>query len=154
MRAVAVVYEVIYLSLNFLDGRPSLAKLSCLRPSQGKKVNTIERIAHRWKYLGDMLNFDDLGSKLTNIEADHRGHSEACCRAVFQHWIQGNGVTPCSWRTLIGLLDDLDEVVLSQDIREALHYWHGIIQFFSECYSGFLYMHLSCTFFVSELMKF
>ena len=114
--------ELIYLSLFLPDSRPNLAKLSCLRTSQGKKVNTIERIAHRWKYLGDMLNFDDLGSKLTNIEADHRGHSESCCRAVFQHWIQGNGVTPCSWRTLIGLLDDLDEVVLAQDIQEALHY--------------------------------
>ena len=103
----------------FLGATPSLAKLSVLRTAQGKKIKIIERVAPFWQRLGDQLDFDNSGSKLATIKADH-STSEACCRAMFQHWLSGNGLTPCSWRTLIDLLDDLDEVVLAQDIQSAL----------------------------------
>ena len=98
---------------------PSIGKLSLLRTAQGKKIKIIERIGPFWQRLGDQLDFDNNGSKLALIKADH-STSEACCRAMFQHWVSGNGLTPCSWRTLIDLLDDLDEVVLAQDIQRAL----------------------------------
>ena len=100
------------------DAKPSLGKLSLLRTAQGK-VKIIERVAPFWQRLGDQLEFDNNGSKLATIKTDH-STSEDCCRAMFQHWLSGNGLTPCSWRTLIGLLNDLDEVVLAQDIRSAL----------------------------------
>ena len=29
---------------------------------------------------------------------------ESCCRAMFQYWLQGNGVTPVSWDTLLKIL--------------------------------------------------
>ena len=90
-----------------------------LRTAQGKKIKIIERIAPFWQSIGDQLEFDNDSSKLATIKADH-STSEACCRAMFQHWLSGNGLTPCSWRTLISLLDDLDEVVLAQDIQSAL----------------------------------
>ena len=102
-----------------LDATPTLAKLSLLRATRGKKIKIIERVAPFWESLGDQLDFDESGSKLSLIKADH-STSEACCRAMFQHWLNGNGVTPCSWRTLIELLEDLDQEVLAQDIRHAL----------------------------------
>ena len=98
---------------------PTLAKLGLLRTAQGKKIKIIERVAPFWQSLGDQLDFDKSGSKLATIKADH-STSKACCRAMFQHWLSGNGLTPCSWRTLIDLLNDLDEVVLAQDIQSAL----------------------------------
>jgi hypothetical protein len=98
---------------------PSLGKLSLLRTAHGKKIKIIERVAPFWQSLGDQLDFDESGSKLKSIKADH-STSEACCRAMFQHWLSGNGVTPCSWRKLIELLNDLDQVVLAQDIQNAL----------------------------------
>ena len=101
------------------DAKPTLAKLSLLRTTQGKKIKIIERVAPFWQRLGDQLDFDENGSKLETINADHTT-SKACCRAMFRHWLSGNGVTPCSWRTLIDLLDDLDEVVLAQEIQSAL----------------------------------
>ena len=101
------------------DAVPTLAKLRQLRTAQGKKIKIIERVAPFWQRLGDQLDFDNTGSKLATIKADH-STSEACCRAMFQHWLSGNGLTPCSWRTLIDLLDDLDEVVLAQDIQSAV----------------------------------
>ena len=103
----------------YSDAIPTLAKLRLLRNALGKKIKIIERVAPFWQSLGDHLDFDDSGSKLATIKADH-STSEACCRAMFQRWVSGNGLTPCSWRTLVDLLDDLDEVVLAQDIRSAL----------------------------------
>ena len=90
-----------------------------LRTAGGKKINIIERVAPFWQVLGDQLDFDESGSKLALIKADYTT-SEACCRAMFQHWLNGNGVGPCSWRTLIGLLDDLDKEVLAQEIEAAV----------------------------------
>ena len=91
-----------------------------LRTAQGKKIKIIERVAPFWQRLGDQLEFDNTGSKLALIKAKYPANPEACCRAMFQHWLSGNGLTPCSWRTLIDLLDDLDEVVLAQEIQNAL----------------------------------
>jgi hypothetical protein len=103
-----------------LGATPSLAKLSLLRTFQGKKIKIIERVAPFWQRLGDQLDFDDSGSRLSLIKAEYPTNPVACCRAMFQHWLNGNGLTPCSWRTLVDLLDDLDEVVLAQDIQSAL----------------------------------
>ena len=101
------------------DATPTLAKLAVLRTANGKKIKIIERVAPFWQSLGDQLDFDESGSKLALIKADH-STSEACCRAMFQHWLNGNGITPYSWRTLIGLLDDLDEEVLAQEIEDVV----------------------------------
>ena len=110
---------MILLWLLSLDASPTLAKLAVLQTANGKKIKIIERVAPFWQSLGDQLDFDESGSKLALIKADH-SMIEACCRAMFQHWLNGNGVTPCSWRTLIGLLDDLDQEVLAQEIEDAV----------------------------------
>ena len=108
--------------LNFYnsDATPSLAKLAVLRTAEGKKIKIIERVAPFWQSLGDQLDFDKSGSKLALIKAEHPTNPEACCRAMFQHWLNGNGVRPCSWRKLVELIDDLDQEVLAQEIQTAL----------------------------------
>ena len=104
----------------YSDAKPTLAKLSLLRTSQGKKIKIIERVAPFWQRLGDQLDFDESGSRLALIQAEYPNNPMACCRAMFQHWLNGNGLTPCSWHTLIELLNDLDEVILAQEIQSAL----------------------------------
>ena len=39
---------------------------------------------------------------------------------MFQHWLDGNGVKPCSWHTLIELLEVCDQQTLAEEIQEAL----------------------------------
>ena len=101
------------------DAKPTLANLRLLRTAQGKKIKIIERVSPFWQTIGDQLDFDDRGSKLALIKAEYPTNPVACCRAMFQHWLSGNGLTPCSWRTFIDLLNDLDEAVLAQDIQSA-----------------------------------
>ena len=66
------------------------------------------------------MNFDDDGTWLDIIDMKHRSDPEACCEAMFQHWLKWNGVTPCSWCMLIELLDDLDQEVLAQEIETTV----------------------------------
>ena len=103
-----------------LDAKPTLAKLAMLQNVEGKKIKIIEEVAPFWESLGDQLDFDESGSKLSLIKAEHPINPVGCCRAMFQHWLNGNGVTPCSWGKLVKLLEDLDQEVLAQDIQHAL----------------------------------
>jgi hypothetical protein len=67
-----------------------------------------------------MMNFDDTGAEIEAIELKYRGDPKDCCRAMFQHWLNGNGVRPCSWGTLIELLEDCDQQALLEEIQSAL----------------------------------
>ena len=77
-------------------------------------------MAPYWKDLGALMDFDKNGTELANIHSKHCGDPEECCRAVFQHWMSGNGVRPCSWRKLIELIDDSGRAALAEDIQTAL----------------------------------
>ena len=66
------------------------------------------------------MDFDNTGTQLEIIKKQHSMDLEACCLAVFQHWVKGNGVKPCSWHKLIELIDDCGEEVLAKEIQSAL----------------------------------
>ena len=100
------------------DSTPTLGKLSLLKTAEGKKINIIAMVTPKWQRFGDQLEFDEDGTTLGMIESNH-SKAEACCRAMFQHWIKGNGVRPCSWRKLIELLEDCDFGILSEQVRSV-----------------------------------
>ena len=108
------------LFLHIIDATPTLAKLSVLRTAGGKKIQIIKRMAPTWRELGILLDFDESGTQLDIIEKVHPANPIACCQAMFQHWVKGNGVTPCSWNTLIELLDDCDQQALAKEIQDVL----------------------------------
>ena len=102
-----------------IDARPTLAKLSYWRTPTGK-IRIIKKIAPYWENLGVLLDFDPSGAQLAIIDKKYLRDPEACCRAMFQHWLEGNGVKPCSWNTLIELLEECDQEALAKEIQEAL----------------------------------
>ena len=77
-------------------------------------------MAPRWLDLVVLLDFDRTGAMLELIKKTHSADPKECCRAMFQHWLDGNGVRPCSWHKLIELLKDCDHEALAQDIQDAL----------------------------------
>ena len=79
-----------------------------------------EGLYHLWKLYGTLLEFDDEGAEVETIDKKHPRDCKACCQAMFQHWLSGNGRKPISWRTLIELLEDLDLNVLADEIQNAL----------------------------------
>ena len=104
----------------YIDARPSLAKLSVLRTAKGKKIQIIKRLAPNWRNVGILLDFDQSGTELDIIEKTHPTDLIACSQAMFQHWLKGNGLTPCSWRTLIEVLGDCDQQALAKEIQDAI----------------------------------
>ena len=104
---------------SFVDAKPNFAKLALLRTTDGKKIKIIESVAPIWQELCAQLNFDERGSQLSLIEKEHPGDLKGYCRTIFQHWLDGNGL-PCTWRTLVELLCDLDRKNLAKEIESAL----------------------------------
>ena len=102
-----------------VDDTPSLGKLSFLRTAQGKNVKVIQTVAPKWQNLGDMMEFDADGMKLDEISKKFCGDDEKCCRAVFQKWIKGDGIRPCSWRKLIELLENCKFEELASDLQSV-----------------------------------
>ena len=88
-------------------------------PIGGKKIQIIKTLAPDWNDLGILLDFDQDGTELDNIEKSHLT-DKARCKAMFQHWLKGNGVRPCSWRQLIQLLEYCDQETLAKEIQDAL----------------------------------
>jgi hypothetical protein len=90
-----------------------------LKTREGKKIKIIATVASRWQELGDQLEFDEFSAKLDAIKTKNNNDPEACCREMFQHWLKGNGVRPCSWRKLIELLEDCDFEVLAGQVNSV-----------------------------------
>ena len=91
-----------------------------MRNAEEKKVKIVETVAPKWQRLGDQLEFDERGSQLDLIKAKYPNDPVECCREMFKHWLNGNGVRPCSWRKLIQLLKDCDFEVLAEDVNSVL----------------------------------
>ena len=89
-----------------------------LQTPQGK-IKIISRVAPFWRELGFLMNFDKSGTEINTIDQKYRGDPKDCCRAMFQHWLNGNGVKPCSWHKLIELIDDCDQEALAKEIQSA-----------------------------------
>ena len=66
------------------------------------------------------MNFDPTGAEIESIELKYHGDPKECCRAMFQHWLNGKGVRPCSWGKLIELLKDCDQQALLEEIQSTL----------------------------------
>ena len=73
-----------------------------------------------WRDLGHLMDFDQRGKEVETIEQKYRGDPKDCCCALFQNWLDGMGVRPCSWGTLIELLNDLDQDALVEEIQSVL----------------------------------
>ena len=76
-------------------------------------------MADIWEDVCAQLNFDEDGTQLSIIDREHPKDLKGCCRAMFKHWLNGNGL-PCTWRTLVELLRDLDRKNLAKEIESAL----------------------------------
>ena len=115
------VMMVIIIIIPFgVDDCPTLKLLSLLKTAEGKKIKIIPTVASQWQSLGDQLDFDKSGKKLKEIEDKYPSDPKACCRSMFQHWIDGNGVHPRSWRKLIEVLDDCEFEELAAEVHAAV----------------------------------
>ena len=105
-----------------LDSHPTLANLLSLTTSDGvAKIRIINSLAPNWRCLAGYLDFDKDGTEIKTIEATHPNNPKACCQEVFQQWLQGRGIRPCTWAKLIELVrDDCEQATLANEIHKAV----------------------------------
>ena len=94
--------------------------MSALKTPTGHIVRIIKTLKPNWKIVGDLLEFDDTGTRLLDIEDNNRGNPETSCRDMFQLWLMGEGKQPSSWRALLEILRDGDMKSLATEIEAAL----------------------------------
>ena len=104
-----------------LSSAPRLAQLRVMRTPDGQKIEVVKTVASQWMDIGDLLDFDASGETLQRIQADEGQKGvESCCRSMFQYWLQGNGVKPVSWATLLEILADSHFIGLVAQVKTAL----------------------------------
>ena len=84
---------------------PRLAQLTLITTSGGQKIEIIKTVAPDWKNIGTLLDFDANGNTLSRLQANNND-VDSCCRYMFHYWLQGNGIQPATWATLVKILED------------------------------------------------
>ena len=84
------------------------------------RIRIISRLSPVWRVIGDLLEFDDCGAKLVDIEQNYPNDRDSCCRDILQLWLMGEGVRPCTWRKLIQIIEDSDQEMLVKEIKAVL----------------------------------
>ena len=101
-----------------LSSNPRMSQLESIW-TEKERINLIRSIAPWWLKIGRSLHLDK--SVLLDIRAHEASKGvEACCKSLFQRWLEGAGVQPASWRALLDALDRSHFYVLAQDIEKTL----------------------------------
>ena len=84
------------------------------------EIKIQQAIAADWRKLGTLLDFDGAGNYLNTIERDCKASAEDCYWRVMQHWLNGNGKGPATWRIFVKLLCQIGRSTIAEEIQSAL----------------------------------
>ena len=81
-------------------------------------VDVIRAVAPFWERFALHLEMD---KTMINIwKRDSTGQVEDTTRKLFDHWLDGNGREPITWKTLIQALHETDLPVIASDVEKIL----------------------------------
>ena len=92
--------------------------LECTR-FQGlrRTINIPQEIGRNYSQFGMFLLDDPNGTKVDNIECKHRGDPERINTEILREWDTGREKKPVTWKTLIGVLRDIELGTLASEIE-------------------------------------
>ena len=70
-------------------------------------MNIAEQIGINYFMFGMILLQDDNGAILKALEEEHHWNAEKINRAIFQKWLDGKGIGPVTWSTLVTALQKI-----------------------------------------------
>ena len=88
-------------------------------PGKIRHFNIAVGIGIKYLSFGTGLLNDENGDIVPVIVSEHRGNAEQINMDVLSRWVQGKGISDCTWRGLLGVLR-LHCPGLAQDIEETL----------------------------------
>ena len=72
-----------------------------------KKVNIAEQIGVNYFKFGIFLLEDSNGIIVKALEKEHLKNAEEINMAILQRWLEGKGVKPVTWSTLVSALQSI-----------------------------------------------
>ena len=101
------------------EDRPTLPQLTYFETQSGS-INITEQIGTSYRSLGPHL-LEDANGVVTKAIRDQYHHDAATINyAILQRWIQGKGIQPVQWSTLIKVLKKIELSVLAKKIEDNL----------------------------------
>jgi hypothetical protein len=86
---------------------------------QVRQFNLTEKIAHKWRTIGELLGLPY--SKLQILDHEYRYRFEECCRAVLKLWLDNPPPQyPATWQGLIDLLEGSELGEVAAELRIVL----------------------------------
>ena len=86
---------------------PETPTLMNLLSFSERGVNIVEQIGVNYLMFGMILLQDDNGAIVKALEKEHRGNAEDISIAIFQKWLNGKGMRPVTWSTLVTALQKI-----------------------------------------------
>ena len=98
--------------------RPELWQLQRFVGVSGRVVGVIEDISPDWEKLALALHFR--GVIIRAVRESEHFQVERACRDILHRWLDGQGLQPVTWNTLVECLEDIDHGSLAGDLRKEL----------------------------------
>ena len=102
------------------DDEPTLSQLLNF-PGKRGKINIPERIGTNYKTFGIFLLNDGNGAKVESI-AKEEGELIHISLKILSKWLQGEGMQPPTWSTIIEALKMSNLGALAKDIRAVIEF--------------------------------
>ena len=88
-------------------------------PGKNEHFSIPEQVGDEFYSVGIVLLKDKRGAIVSSIVVEHRGSAKLINLDILSHWVQGKGISDCTWRGLLGALR-VPCPGLAHDIEEAL----------------------------------
>ena len=95
-----------------VSGPPTLPQLLRLKIPQ--------RVGANYSTFGIFLLNDTVGSQVDCLEEECNKKADKIVRKILQEWLEGKGLEPVTWETLVKTLRDSDLSVLANEIQQKL----------------------------------
>ena len=101
-----------------IDDKPKI-RLFLDFPTKRGPIRIPDRIGNKYSDYGIFLLADDTGSRVDAIKSKHQLDYNSIIEEITREWLEGSGVKPVTWRTLVQVLKQIRLVTLAQEIEEA-----------------------------------
>ena len=89
-------------------------------PGKSGEVNIPEKMGTNYKTFGILLLQDDNGAKIDSIIAKEEGESIHISLKILSKWLEGEGMQPPMWSTIIEVLKKSNLGVLAEEISSVI----------------------------------
>ena len=91
-------------------------------PGKSGEINITEKMGTNYKTFGILLLKDDNGAKIDSIIAKEEGESIHISLKILSKWLQGEGMQPPMWSTIIEVLKKSNLRVLAEEISSVIEF--------------------------------